>query len=150
MREKLKARGLARRNGEQQRSTVLSLDFSNLATIVNGAPDDLQENKPFDLHFREEKILSSWAKIGFVPFTRKCLTNSKVRRELGQHTHDERLERLLLTYELLVDEIETAGFNPGIFDAAVPTAVHVVRASTSEAQVRELLKSGKAFSASGQ
>ena len=65
VREKLKARGLARRNGEQQRSTVLSLDFSELATIVNGAPDDLQENKPFDLHFTEEKILSSWAKIRF-------------------------------------------------------------------------------------
>ena len=49
-----------------------------------------------------------------------------------------------------MDEIEPAGFNPGIFDAAVPTAVHVVRASTSEAQVGEMPKSGNAFSASGQ
>ena len=82
LRAKLKARGgLARRNGEQQQSTVLSLDFSNLATIVNGAPNDLQENISLELHFTEEKILTSWAKIGFVPFTRKCLTNSKVRSE---------------------------------------------------------------------
>jgi hypothetical protein len=42
------------------------------------------------------------------------------------------------------------GFNHGIFDAVIPTAVHVEHASTEEAQVEELLKSSKAFSASDQ
>ena len=45
--------------------------------------------------------------------------------------------------------METIGFNPGILDSVVPSAVHVDRASTAEAQVGQLLKSGKAFSPSG-
>lgn len=45
--------------------------------------------------------------------------------------------------------IETMGFNPGILDSVVPSAVHVDRAATAEAQVEQLLKSGKGFSASG-
>ena len=69
--------------------------------------------------------MGSWEKIQFVPFTRKCLHNPKVRRELGQHTHDKALESLQLRYDVLVDRVEAVGFNPGIFDAVVPTAVHV-------------------------
>ena len=68
----------------------------------------------------------------------------------GQHTRDEVLENLQLWYDVLVDNVEAAGFNPGVFDAIVPSAVHVDPASTAEQQVEELLKSGKAFSASGQ
>lgn len=103
----------------------MSLDFGDLATIVNGARDDLIQNRPFNCHFKKAKILSSWAKIGFVPFTRNCLKNPKVRRELGQHTRDEVLESLQLRYDVLVGNVEAAGFNPGIFDAVVPSAVHV-------------------------
>ena len=146
---KLKLRGIARRNGEHQQAAALSLDFSDLATIVNGGPDDPITDRPFDCHFSEAKILSSWAKIGFVPFTRKCLKNPKVRKELGQHMRDEELEQLQAKYAFDVDVMETIGFNPGILDAVVPTAVHVDRASTTEAQVEQLLKSGKAFSSSG-
>ncbi len=51
---------------------------------------------------------------------------------------------------MLVDTIEGNGFNPGVFDAAIPMAVHVERAETEAAQVEQLLNSGKAFSASGQ
>jgi delta 1-pyrroline-5-carboxylate dehydrogenase len=50
---------------------------------------------------------------------------------------------------MMVENVEAAGFNPGIFDAFVPSAAHVDRAATAEQQVEELLKSGKAFSASG-
>jgi hypothetical protein len=148
--EKLRSRGLARRNGDQQQaSTVLSLDFSDLATIVNGDASDLIHDRPFDCHFTKAKIVGSWEKIGFVPFTRKCLQNPKVRRELGQHIRDETLEDLQVRYDMMVENVEAVGFNPGIFDAVVPTAVHVDRADTAEQQVEELLKSGKAFSASG-
>ena len=63
---------------------------------------------------------------------------------------DAALEHLQFRYNLLVDNLEGDGFNPGIFDTVIPTAAHVQRAATEDAQIEELLKSGKAFSASGQ
>jgi hypothetical protein len=148
--QKLKERGLARRNGQQLSSAVLNLDFGDLPTIVNGKATDAIADRPFNLNFTKDKILWSWAKIGFVPFTRSCLQNKRVRKELGQHSKDAALEDLQLQYDLLVQDVEAAGFNPGIFDAAIPTAAHIHRATTETAQVEQLLKSGKAFSASGQ
>ncbi|KAI2494414.1 hypothetical protein MHU86_20097 [Fragilaria crotonensis] len=68
--QKLKERGQKRRNGERLSNAILNLDFSDLPTIVNGTVDDAISDKPFDLHFNKEKIIWSWAKIGFVPFTR--------------------------------------------------------------------------------
>ncbi|KAI2513446.1 hypothetical protein MHU86_920 [Fragilaria crotonensis] len=147
---KLRDRGLARKNGEQLQSTVLNLDFGDLSTIVNGMPGDDLCDRPFDCHFSKEKILWSWAKVGFVPFTRSCLKNTKVRKELGQHNKDEDLERLQFRYDVLVDSVEASGFNPGIFDAVIPTAAHVQRAATEAGQVAELLQNNKAFSPSGQ
>ena len=79
-----------------------------------------------------------------------CLQNKKVRKELGQHTPNEELESLQRGYNVVVDNLEIAGFNPGILDAVVPTAVHVEHAKTAEEQVEQLLSSGKAFSVSGQ
>jgi hypothetical protein len=130
---------------------TLNLDFNDLAIIVNGKPDDEGCNHPFDCHFTKEKILRSWAKVGFVPFTQKCLANVKVRRELGQHVQDARLERLQFNYDVLVDVLESMdGINPGIFSSSIPTAMHVARAETEDEQVEALIKAGKAFSASGQ
>ncbi|KAI2506187.1 hypothetical protein MHU86_8222 [Fragilaria crotonensis] len=149
LQQKMKQRGLARRNGQQLSSAVLNLDFSDLATIVNGTATDSISDKPFDLHFNKEKILWSWAKIGFVPFTRSCLMNRRVRKELGQNTRDEALENLQLRYDILVDEVEEQGFNPGIFDASIPVAKHVQRAETEAEQESQLLTNGMAFSASG-
>jgi hypothetical protein len=149
---KLRDRGIARRNGEPKQSAIVNLDFCDLATVVNGKPGDDLCNRPFDCNFSKEKILSSWAKIGFVPFTRRCLQNPKVRKELGQDLRDEDLETLQVQYDDVISGIERPGrgFNPGIFDASIPTAVRVERAATAALQVDELLKSGKAFSASGQ
>ena len=92
--EKLKQRGLARRNREPLSCAVLNLDFSNLPTIVNGRADDNKSDRPFDAHFTKEKILWSWKEVGFVPFTRSCLSNNRVRKELGQHKEDAVLENL--------------------------------------------------------
>ena len=149
--EKLRQRGRARRNNELQGVATLNLDFNDLAIIVNDKPDDEGCNRPFDCHFTKEKILWSWAKVGFVPFTRKCLANVNVRRELGQHVQDAKLERLQFNYDVLVDVSEsTDGTNPGIFSSSIPTATHVARAETEDEQVEALIKSGKAFSASSQ
>jgi hypothetical protein len=147
---KLKSRGRAMRNGEKLKAAVLSLDFSDLATVVNGVDGDVITDRPFDCNFSRAKILGSWAKIGFVPFTRNCLNNIKVRKELGQNVRDLELEGLQLRYDVAVDVVEAERrLNPGIFDATIPSAVHVDRAATKELQVQELLKGGKAFSASG-
>jgi hypothetical protein len=92
--------------------------------------------------------LRSWAKIGFVPFTRECIQNKKVRSELGQHVANDELECLQGKYDVLVTKAETAGFNPGIFDAAIPVAKHVERAEDEDEQVRLLLEQKGAFSSS--
>ena len=73
-----------------------------------------------------------------------------MRKELGQHNKDDDLERLQFRYDVLVDSVEASGFNPGIFDAVIPTAAHVQRGATEAGQVKELLQNNKAFSASGQ
>ena len=112
-------------------------------------PDDDLRDRPFNCHFSKEKILWSWAKVGFVLFTCSCLKNNKVRKELGQHNKDDDLERLQFRYYVLVDSVEASGFNPGIFDAVIPTAAHVQRVVTEAGQVKELLQNNKAFSASG-
>ena len=147
---KLKQRGLARKNGEPLQSSVLNLDFNDLPTIVNGTSDDDERDRPFNAHFTKEKILWSWRKVGFVPFTRSCLANKRVRKEMGQHHKDKALEDLQLRYDMLADSMEGMGHNPGIFEATIPTAVHVERATTRAAQVQQLLEHNKAFSASGQ
>ena len=73
-----------------------------------------------------------------------------MRKKLVQRNKDKALQDLQLNYDILVDCIEGIGHNPGIFDASIPMAVHVERAETEMAQEEQLLKSGKAFSASGQ
>jgi hypothetical protein len=55
----LKSRGLAHRNGNRVPFAVLNLDFNDLATIVNGQPDDEVTNRPFDCHFTRDNILNS-------------------------------------------------------------------------------------------
>jgi hypothetical protein len=78
------------------------------------------------------------------------MSNNRVGKELGQHKEDAALDNLQFRYDLLVDSIKGNGFNPGVFDAAIPMAVHDERAVTEAAQVEQLLTSGKAFFAPGQ
>jgi hypothetical protein len=54
--DKLRIRGLARKNGKRIPTAVLNLDFNDLATIVNGKPNDDACDKPFDWIFTKEKI----------------------------------------------------------------------------------------------
>ena len=70
----------------------------------------------------------------FVPFSRNCLNNVKqLQKELGQRIKEKGLESLQFRYDVLVDVVEEQGFNPGIFDAVIPSAAHVQRAATEEA-----------------
>ncbi len=111
---KLRSSGLAQRNGDQQQGTTLTLDFGDLATIVNGDPDNTIKKRSFVCHFTKTKILSLWAKIGFVPCTCNCHKNPNVRRAMGQHTRDDEvLESLQLRHDVSVDNVEAVGFNFG-------------------------------------
>jgi hypothetical protein len=65
-------------------SSILFLGFHDMATIVDENKDDDLSMKPFTKNFTREKIVNTWAKIGFVPFTRNCLIDKKVWHELGQ------------------------------------------------------------------
>jgi hypothetical protein len=104
--------------------------------------------KPFTTHFTQEKILNAWAKIGFVPFSRKCLYDKKVRHELGQADVNVDLENLHENYVQLVATAEEQGLNPGVFDAFIPLANTLDRAVDEDDQVKKLLAQKGAFSAS--
>ena len=86
---------------------MLNLDFVNLPIIVNGTDGNTAASRHFDAHCAKEKILWSWAKIGFVPFTtRSCLNNKRIRKELGQRREDVAvLENLQVEYEVLNDSL---------------------------------------------
>lgn len=80
-----KKRGVATRNGNARvpaatSTSILTLGFEDLATIVNGNADDDISRQPFDKNFTKEKIVDALSKeFGFVLFTRNCL--SKQERE---------------------------------------------------------------------
>ena len=128
----------------------LAMNFEDLSTIVDGNVDDAIELKPFTRNFTREKILGSWAKVGFVPLTRACgVKNRKVRHELGQRERDESLEELQVQYDRLVDMAKEHGLNAGVFDGRIPVAKQVEREVDEDNQVRQLLAKKGTFSASG-
>jgi len=127
---------------------LVTMGYEDLATVVYGTEDDTIDNKPFYCHFTKGKILQSWAKIGLVPFTRKCLQNQRVRHELGQGLRNESLEVLQEHYNRLVQDAHEDGLNAGIFDAAIPVAKQVNRQADEDEQVRQLVSSKGSFSAS--
>lgn len=147
--EKIKNRGMLRATpGATGASSILSLGFDDLATIVNGKESDALSMKPFAKSFTKDKIVRAWEKIGFVPFTRKCLENKKVRHELGQTKANEELHRIQASYGEVVASAEKVGINQGVFDAAISVAQPMDRATDEDEQVRQLLAQKGAFSAS--
>jgi outer membrane translocation and assembly module TamA len=154
--EKIKERGqqVRRRQGDGPfppkgaPSSILLLGFHDLATIVDGNKDDDLSMKPFTKNFTREKIVNAWAKIGFVPFTRNCLNDKKVRHELGQADVNTVIETLHAKYVNLVAVVEDQGLNQGVFDASISVAVRLERSVDEDEQVRQLLAQKGAFSAS--
>jgi hypothetical protein len=128
------------------RPALVAMGFEDLATVVNGEQGDEIGMKPFAKNFTKEKILASWSKVGFVPFTRKCINSKKVRHELGQRQRDESLEEIKASYEALVEDAGSHGLNAGIFDATIPVAKHVERELLEEEQVKKLLATKGSFS----
>jgi hypothetical protein len=89
-------------------------------------------------------VLSSWAKIGAVPLTRKCLGHKTVRQEVGGDApHSARLEALGEQHRENQKTARAAGLNVGHFDATVPTYSHVARALSAGGRFEALVASGK-------
>ncbi len=68
--------------GHHRSPVAVTMGFEDLATVVNGKHNDEIGMKPFAKSFTKDKILASWSKVGFVPFTRNCIKSKKVRHEL--------------------------------------------------------------------
>ena len=148
--EKIKDRGRLRATGAAPgASSILSLGFDDLATIVNGNENDELSMKPFNKSFTKEKILKAWTKIGFVPFTCNCAFVKKVCHELGQVNCNEDLENLRDSYSEVVARAEKVGINPGIFDSEILVAQILDRAVDKNEQLRRLVAERGAFSAGG-
>ena len=151
--DKMRKRGLAARNGNARvaaaaAASILTLGFEDLATIVNGNADDDLSGRPFDKNFTKEKIIQAWCKVGFVPFTRNCLSHKKVRHELGQTSTNEALESLQVEYNGLISAAERQRLNAGVFDVAIPVSHQLERVHDEDQQVQQLLAQKGAFSAS--
>jgi hypothetical protein len=132
-------------------STPLSIGFEDLSIVVNGYDDDPIDMKPFNKFFTKERIVSSWERVGFVPFTRNCLKHKKVRHEIGEQgeAKSAELEDLQDQYDHLVKLARRRGFNAGVFDASIPVAKRMERVVDEEEQVKQLLETKSAFSAGG-
>ena len=128
---------------------VVGLTNADLSVMINGKEDDEIENKPFDRCFIKSKILDAFYKVGFVPFTRKCLSNPKVRHELDEGTSKSgELEKIQENYNKHRKEVEKLGFN-NVFDAKLPKKKKPKMKSSVKERVQDLINKNKAFTCSG-
>jgi hypothetical protein len=146
---KIKERG-ERQGTEDPGPAIVSLGFDDLATIVlDGNDGDDVSMKPFSKCFTTKKVVRAWNKIGFIPFTRKCLYDKKVCHELGQDDANVELESLQASYTGLVSNAESNGASRGVFNASIERVRKLDRAIGEDDQARRLVAASKAaFSAS--
>ena len=72
-----------------------SLTNDDLSSTVCGSPTDSPSLSPFASTFIKEKVIKRFCRVGYVPFTRNCLTSEYVRHELGEDTQDTALQDLV-------------------------------------------------------
>ena len=80
--------------------------------------------------FNLGSIKKSWDNIGFVPFTRKCLENKKVRHEMDEtapNKHSNNVEELQQTYDEVKEGLNEEGFINEYFDITVSKAFKMKR-----------------------
>ena len=121
-------------------SKAIALYPDDIPMITNGLPGDHPSKSPFKTCFSKTNILKSWSNIGFIPFTRKCLKNKSIRREINENNpQDSNLEDLNLQYEVLKDDLKESGLNEEAFHIEIHIAQPVDRKSNQEDQVEELM-----------
>ena len=109
-------------------SKAVGLDQEDIPVITNGFPGEDIANSPFQTCFTKSYILKSWSNVGFIPFTRKCLGNKQVRREINEtNPQDSKLEDLQLEYEQHKDGLKAAGLNEDAFNIELSEAQALTR-----------------------
>ena len=128
---------------------VIGLDNNDLSTMINGYPNDAIEKKPFDRAFTKERIKDAFYKVGYIPFTRRCLSNPKVRHEINENTGvSKELSELQQHYRKASENATEIGVNP-VFTATLPKVQKPVRKESVTERVNDLVSKNKAFSTSG-
>ncbi len=61
----------------------VKIDNCDLPLIVNGFLGDQMGLRPFDYIFHHKNIWKLWCRVGFIPMTRNCLHDDKIRLQLG-------------------------------------------------------------------
>ena len=110
------------------------------------------KKKPFQSTFTKEKIRECFRRVGYVPFTRRCLQNKNIRHELqdGDEEKSKQIAQIVKEYEDVKNKLRSLGFNvDGIFDAEIEVTPVIRREEEEEKQVDALVSKKKAFSASG-
>ena len=82
--------------------------------MINGEKRDDVKDRPSMKTFNLGSIKKSWGNIGFVPFTRKCLENKKVRHEVDEtalNKHSNNVEELQQKYNEVKEGLNEEGFN---------------------------------------
>ena len=128
---------------------VVGLTNYDLSVMINGKPSDPIDKNSFEKCFIKSRIQDAFYKVGFIPFTRKCLSNPLVHHELDENlTESDSLRKLQDDYITTTIEAEKLGFN-NVFIARLPKVKkHIMKINTKE-RVEELIQKNKAFSCSG-
>ena len=114
------------------------LTNEDLGFIVNGYPEDNISKKPFQSTFTKEKIRECFRRVGYVPFTRRCLQNKNIRHELqdGDEEKSKQIAEIVEEYEDVKNKLRSLGFKvDGIFDAEIEVAPVIRREEEEEKQV---------------
>ena len=130
----------------------VSLNPSDLSRMINGEEGDNIKDRPFTKTFNLDSIKKSWDNIGFVPFTRKCLENKKVRHEVDEtvsNKNSNNVEELQQKYNAIKERLKEEGFNNECFDIIVPKAFKMKRLKEKKDRIKLLIEKGATFSTSG-
>ena len=115
--------------------------------ILNGDDFDYIEDKPFDYCFTKEKIKNYFAKLGYVPITRKALRNPNIRHEMNEK--DGKAEDLFLLsklYETTKNDLREKEFTvERVFDAKIYAAPVIWRRAEEKDQIDGLVAKKKSL-----
>jgi len=117
--------------------------------VVFGGEDPITkyvvETSAFSFGFSRKACLNAWEKIGAAPMTRACLSDTKVRRELGDGG-DDNMDLLMMQVQNANDTathaLTQAGFRGDILKAKIdkPKAAQPIEARNSQARIEALAK----------
>jgi hypothetical protein len=130
---------------EKKRQSICNVSFSNfdLGNLVNGWPEDPVELRPFDFHFKKERIIKTWKAVGFLQMTGNATKDPKVRYEMGEGGAPDdatnRLDHLRADYRKSAETLTEMGFNGAMFDIEPPVVSKDVIPEGNEAKIQHII-----------